>query len=92
MSSRKWRSKQELTDEDVVTLFLKTQKHWFNPEMQIPGLPRNSLCGKQEYAEAALMNFLETGNYPQNGELLYVVEKFEREWIGADDGMFEEIT
>jgi len=70
------------SNKDIVDLFLNAVDRWFTD-------PQNSLYCKREYAQAALMDYLENDKEPEiQSNLIYVVEKFKNEWIGQD-GVFE---
>lgn len=59
----------------VVDGFLGLHDYWFT-------MPRNSLFGRHADCRKALIHFVETGEEPDDIDVEYVVDKFQREWLG----------
>lgn len=64
------------SDKVVVEMFLEAVNRWFISS-------NNQLYGRRDECRTLLLNYLETGLSEQNdSSLIYVLDKFKREWCG----------
>ena len=79
-----WQARFNFTAKDVVELFLNTNSHWFSDKS-------NSLHGKRAAARRVLMKHLVHGEDIATGDLIYVLNKFQKEWM-EDNAIFGRVS